>query len=187
MLCRWLLFHVRETATSDAASTKRDWKRHPQRLTLYQEIYFFQKYLIVHNTSAILWYTVLMKNKDQLSESIRGNTQFLVLAVLEGQAMHGYAIGREIARQSGSTIRIGEATIYPALHVLERDGFIAGEWITPEPDSSQRLTSGMARKVYRITPYGLEELNKRRAVWRTFSEAMNMVTGGKKDALPNAG
>src|SRR5215470_11166232 len=83
-------------------------------------------------------------------ELLKGNTPALVLAVLKDGPRHGYAIAREIERRSGNALKFKEGTLYPALHALEREGAITGQW--------EKVTGGRERKVYTITPAGLAEL-----------------------------
>src|SRR5580704_9405878 len=94
----------------------------------------------------------------QERELLKGNIQTLILAILEGQPLHGYGIAREIERRSNAGLSFQEGSIYPALKALERDGFIVSAWETPN--------SGPARKVYRLLPQGGGELQKRKASWR---------------------
>src|SRR6476469_543167 len=79
-------------------------------------------------------------------ELLKGNTPTLVLAVLKDAPLHGYGIAREIERRTNNALKCKEGTLYPALHALERDGHIKGEW--------QRKPEGGERKVYEITPSG---------------------------------
>lgn len=109
-------------------------------------------------------------------ELLRGNTPTLVLAVLRDAPLHGYAIAREINRRSGKALQFRQGTLYPALHALERDGLIDGDW---EIEGGER-----PRKVYRITEAGLGELTRRTQAWGQFSEAVNSVIGGALNEQP---
>jgi PadR family transcriptional regulator PadR len=100
---------------------------------------------------------------------LRGNTPTLVLAVLRDAPLHGYAIAREINQRSGQALQFKQGTLYPALHALERDGLIAGEW---EMNSGER-----PRKVYAITDKGLAELQRLVQAWSQFSTAVNAIIG----------
>jgi PadR family transcriptional regulator, regulatory protein PadR len=107
------------------------------------------------------------------AQLLKGNTPALVLAVLESGPRHGYAIAREIERRSDNALAFKEGTLYPALHALEREGLVAGDW--------ESTTGGRGRKVYRITPAGLAELERRRRTWRAFAAAVERVIGGSDD------
>ena len=97
-------------------------------------------------------------------ELLKGNTPTLVLAVLNDAPLHGYGIAREIERRTDNALICKEGTLYPALHALERDGHILGEW--------QRKTEGGERKVYTITPAGRLELEQRVRNWQIFAAAI---------------
>lgn len=112
---------------------------------------------------------------DSERELLKGNTPTLVLAVLNDGALHGYGIAREIERRSDNVLRFKEGTLYPALHALEREGLVESEW--------QSEANGRDRKVYRITPAGIAELQRRTQTWNTFSNAIERVIG----VQPNEG
>src|SRR5213594_3187500 len=103
------------------------------------------------------WKERLMVDTER--ELLKGNTPTLVLAVLRDGPLHGYAIARAIERRSagdppgGWALRCKEGTLYPALHALERDGLISGEW--------QREEGVRERKVYHLTPAGRAALEER--------------------------
>jgi len=107
-----------------------------------------------------------MTSEDE-RELLRGNTPTLVLAVLADAPQHGYGIAREINRRSGNALQCKQGTLYPALHALERDGMIVGEW-----DTSDR-----PRKIYTLTEAGHTELARRLKTWRTFTRIVADVTG----------
>ena len=103
-------------------------------------------------------------------EVLKGNTPTLVLAVLKDQPLHGYGIAREIERRSGNALKFKEGTLYPALHALEREGLITGEW--------RKESGGRDRKVYTITPAGLTALDRRARTWADFATAIHQVLQG---------
>jgi len=111
---------------------------------------------------------------DTERELLKGNTPTLVLAVLADGPMHGYAMAREIERRSDNALKFKEGTLYPALHALEREEFITGEW--------QRESGGHERRVYAITPAGLAAREQRTRTWRVFASAIGRVIGGETDA-----
>ncbi len=106
-------------------------------------------------------------------ELLKGNTPTLILTVLADGPQHGYAIAHEIQKRSGDVLQCKHGTLYPALHALEIEGLITGEWEHSQPERP--------RKVYRISETGTTELAKRLKVWREFSKAIDSVIGGKLD------
>ena len=100
----------------------------------------------------------------------KGDIPVLVLAVLAQAPAHGYAIARDIERQSGQRFKLREGSLYPALRVLEQDGLIKGGW--------EVQPSGPARKVYSLTKKGRAELAKRTQAWQRYAETVNRIIGG---------
>jgi PadR family transcriptional regulator PadR len=101
---------------------------------------------------------------------VRGTTPSLVLAVLRDGPMHGYGIAREIERRSGRALRIGEGTLYPVLHSLERSSWIVGEW--------RREEGSRDRKTYSLTPSGTDELDRRTSAWSRLATAIDTILVG---------
>jgi PadR family transcriptional regulator len=100
------------------------------------------------------------------AEVLKGHLDALVLAALEQEPAHGYAIIQHLRRRSDDVFRLPEGTVYPALHRLERDGLVKSRWTA---------ASGRRRRVYRLTRGGQEALAVRRLEWRTFSRAVEAV------------
>lgn len=100
------------------------------------------------------------------AEVLKGHLDALVLAALEAEPAHGYAVIQRLSRRSDGLFELPEGTIYPALHRLERDGLVKSRWTE---------ASGRRRRVYRITRAGRERLAVRRQEWRTFSRALEAV------------
>lgn len=103
------------------------------------------------------------------SELLKGSTKNLILAAVSKTEMYGYEIVKEIRDQSDDIITLGEGSIYPALHELEKLGFLTSRWESQEgtPD----------RKYYRITRKGKKLLEKAIGEWRIFSKAINQIYG----------
>ncbi len=80
-------------------------------------------------------------------EALKGHLDLLLLAVLEKGPAHGYAVIESLRSHSGGTFDLPEGTVYPALHRLEKDGLLSSHW-------SQ--DSGRRRRVYQLTPKGVE-------------------------------
>src|SRR5258708_35652976 len=96
----------------------------------------------------------------------KGDADFLIRALQEKRARHGYEIGKLIAERSEGVVRFHVASLYPLLYRLERRGWIKGEW---EP------TGGRRRRFYRLTATGRKTLASQRIRWRAFSGAMNRI------------
>lgn len=109
------------------------------------------------------------EESSQWSNLLRGNSQLLVLAVLRDGPKHGYAIAQEIRRRSGEELPFRQGTLYPLLHEMERDGFIASDW--------QITDAERPRRVYRLTLRGEAEYERLLARWKRFSAAVARLTG----------
>ena len=98
---------------------------------------------------------------------VKGDLPALVLAVLERQPLHGYGIAREVKRLSDDALTLKEATLYPALRVLEQDGLIVGQW---EPQEK-----GADRKVYTLTDAGAKEARRRTQELKNYAMLIHTV------------
>ncbi len=101
-------------------------------------------------------------------EALKGHLDLLLLAALQHEAAHGYAIAEKLRRQSNGTFDLPEGTIYPALHRLERSGLLASRWA--EGDTRRR-------RVYQVTRKGAKVLAQRQKEWRQFSRAVVGIVG----------
>ena len=101
-------------------------------------------------------------------ELLKGNTETLLLSMLEREPMYGYQIVKEMDQRSNGYFAFKEGTLYPALHRLERDNLVEGRW----RDSN---TGGVGRRYYYITARGIAALDQRLNEWRRFSQAMNAI------------
>jgi PadR family transcriptional regulator len=98
-------------------------------------------------------------------EALKGHLDPLILAVVEAEPAHGYAIIERLKRRSGGALALPEGTVYPALHRLEAAGLLSSSW----SDGSRR------RRVYRLTRSGRRELAGRRGEWKRFVDVMEAV------------
>ena len=103
----------------------------------------------------------------QQQELLKGNTDTLLLALLQKEPMYGYQIVKEVNQRSSGYFAFKEGTLYPALHRLERANLIEGRWAdTP---------TSVRRRYYFITDRGRQELKARQQEWQRFSRAMDSV------------
>lgn len=93
-------------------------------------------------------------NKDLVAAS----STPIVLAILAEGDSYGYAILQRVRELSGGRMAWTDGMLYPALHRLERLGYIAARWETAE--------SGRRRKYYAITPDGRRQLDAERSQWQ---------------------
>ena len=115
---------------------------------------------------------------DYISDLLRGSTDSLLLALVGESPKYGYSIIKEIEKRTEGELRFKEGTLYPALHRLEEDGLIMGEWVS---------VKGMERRYYSLTERGAEVLANRRRQWQQFSNAVDrIISPAVPDTLPNS-
>ena len=101
-----------------------------------------------------------------MNDLVRGRLELLILAVLGSAPAHGYRVIEELRRRSAGTFDLPEGSVYPALHRLERDGLLAGEWST---------ATRRRRRVYRLTRKGRSALERERKDWLLLAKAVTAV------------
>jgi len=110
-----------------------------------------------------------MKPEMLHRELKKGSAELMILSVLETQARHGYEIGRLIETRSAGQMKFHAASLYPLLYRLEERGWLVGKWIEK---ADQRR-----RRFYRLTAEGRRVLVQQRRTWKSFVEAMRLITG----------
>jgi len=88
----------------------------------------------------------MSKHKDRYqnrTEILQGTLDLLILQTLQWAPRHGYALSKAIRTNSGEILKVDTGSLYPALHRLERKGWVAAEW--KASDLGPRL------RVYRLT------------------------------------
>ena len=98
-----------------------------------------------------------------------GALDLLVLETLRAGASHGYALATRIREKSEEVLRVEEGTLYPALHRMERSGWISSEW--------GRTPSGRRARFYSLTRQGRARLREQRSAWVERIDAMRRVLG----------
>ncbi len=102
-------------------------------------------------------------------EALKGHLDMLVLAAVRAKPLHGYAVIDELRRLSGGTFDLPEGTIYPALHRLERLGFLESRWAAE---------GGRQRRIYQLTSRGQASLLEYQHEWLRFSKGVTGVLEG---------
>jgi DNA-binding PadR family transcriptional regulator len=102
----------------------------------------------------------------------RGSLELIVLHLLDAGEGYGYEIVTKLTTQSNGALGVTDGTLYPVLYRLERAGFVAVRWDTPE--------RGVPRKYYRLTDEGREELARLKGEWTAFASAMARLLGQEK-------
>jgi PadR family transcriptional regulator PadR len=102
-------------------------------------------------------------------QALKGHLDLLLLAVLADGAKHGYAVIDELRERSDDAFDLPEGTVYPALHRLDKAGFVTSEWSEVQ---------GRRRRTYRLTDRGRGALGDQRLAWDQFSDAVARVLKG---------
>ena len=101
---------------------------------------------------------------SETSNLIRGTLELLILRSISGAPRHGYEIVEWLHASSGGDLDLVEGTLYPALHRMERKGWIESSW---------GVTGQNRRaKYYRLTPDGEGQLVRQLARWTKHAEAV---------------
>jgi PadR family transcriptional regulator PadR len=98
---------------------------------------------------------------------LQGTLDLLILKTLSWGPAHGYAVARWIETLTGEVLRVGEGSLYPALHRLEERDWVESSW---QISSTKRRT-----KVYRLTPKGRQQLKTETGTWSQFVDAVAKV------------
>jgi transcriptional regulator len=101
------------------------------------------------------------KNRIEL---LQGTLDMLILTTLQWGPRHGHGIGQQIRAGSGELLQVETGSLYPALHRLERQGWLASEWKLSE--KNQRA------KYYRLTSAGKKQLLAEESKWKLLVRAI---------------
>jgi PadR family transcriptional regulator len=101
-------------------------------------------------------------------EPLKGHLDLLILAAVEPEPRHGYAVIEALRAKSAGVFDLPEGTIYPALHRLEKAALLASRWSKHE---------GRRRRTYRLTAAGRTALRRQADEWAVFSQAVGAIVG----------
>ena len=101
------------------------------------------------------------------SDTLYGTLNLLVLRTLAEAPLHGLAISRQIHADTDDAVKVEEGALYPALHRLERDGFVKGRWDVSE--------TRRRAKFYELTKKGRNHLEREVERWMSHANAVASV------------
>jgi transcriptional regulator len=101
-------------------------------------------------------------------ELLQGTLDMLILRTLLLGPAHGHEIAKHIQRTTEDVLQIEHGSLYPALHRLEKKGWLAAKWDTPK-DKNREF------KYYRLTPAGRKQLVEQEAKWAKLAYAIGRV------------
>jgi transcriptional regulator len=100
-------------------------------------------------------------------DTLQGTLDLLILKSLEREPNHGFGIALHIQTVSDGLLHVEEGSLYPALHRLERQKWIAASWKMTE--------NGRRARYYRLTPSGLRRLAEAAESWATLAKGVGKV------------
>ena len=104
------------------------------------------------------------------SDLLQGTLDMLILKIVALDAIHGYGIAQRIRQISKDVLRVQQGSLYPALHRLEKRGWLRAEWGEAE--------TGREAKFYRLTKTGRKQLEDESTNWDRLSAAISMIMRG---------
>ena len=97
----------------------------------------------------------------------QGTLDLLILKTLALEPLHGWAVSERLGQISREAFQVGQGSLYPALHRLERRGWIRAAWGVSENNRKARY--------YELTRAGRKQLGAESAAWRKLSAAVGQV------------
>ena len=98
---------------------------------------------------------------------IKGSVDLILLKMLHKRTMYGYEIIRTVNDLTDGEFEWKEGSLYPALHRLEIDKLIIGEWQVKDGERPRRY--------YKLTPKGVKALTAKTEQWNSFSATVNSL------------
>jgi PadR family transcriptional regulator, regulatory protein PadR len=101
------------------------------------------------------------------AELVQGTLDLLILKTVAQCPIHGYGIAQKILVTSKEILQVQQGSLYPALHRLERKGFVRSEW---KPSGN-----GPMAKIYSLTAAGRKQLQEEMRQWQRYTSAIGMI------------
>ena len=101
-------------------------------------------------------------------ELLQGTLDMLILRTLLFGPAHGHQIAKHIQRSTDNVLQVEHGSLYPALHRLERKGWVAAKWETAEGQKREF-------KYYRLTPAGKKQLAAEESKWKQLVHSISRV------------
>jgi PadR family transcriptional regulator, regulatory protein PadR len=106
---------------------------------------------------------------------LQGTLDVLVLKTLSWGPMHGYAVAQWIQQVTNDVLQVEEGSLYPALHRLERRGWVSSQWGLSE--------NNRRAKYYDLTAEGRRQLRAEANTWSQFSQAVGKVLAANSQTV----
>jgi PadR family transcriptional regulator len=101
------------------------------------------------------------------SDLLQGTLDMLILKIVALEPIHGYGIAQRIRQISKEVLQVQQGSLYPALHRLEKRGWVKAEWAASE--------TGRDARFYTLTRVGRKQLEEQRDNWDRLSGAISTI------------
>jgi PadR family transcriptional regulator, regulatory protein PadR len=101
------------------------------------------------------------------SDLVQGTLDMLILKILALEPLNGWAVSQRLKQISSDVLQVSDGSLYPALHKLEQQGWIAAQWKSSE--------NNRRAKFYSLTRLGRKQLEKESANWNRLSAAISGI------------
>ncbi|MGA7523198.1 MAG: PadR family transcriptional regulator [Acidobacteriaceae bacterium] len=108
------------------------------------------------------------------TDLLQGTLDMLILRIVALGPVHGYGISQRIRQISKEVLTVQQGSLYPALHRLEKRGWLAAEWGDSE--------NGRQAKFYRLSAKGRRQLVVEEASWNRLSQAVDLILRAGQEA-----
>jgi PadR family transcriptional regulator PadR len=113
--------------------------------------------------------SAMPKESSDRIELLQGTLDMLILRTLLFGPAHGHQIAKHIQRTTAEVLQVEHGSLYPALHRLERKGWISAKWEPAGKDLKREF------KYYRLTPAGKKQLLAEESKWKQMISAIAQV------------
>jgi transcriptional regulator len=107
------------------------------------------------------------------TDLLQGTLDMLILKIVALGPVHGYGISQRIRQVSKEVLNVQQGSLYPALHRLEKRGWLTSEWGDSE--------NGREAKFYKLSAKGRRQLATEEASWNRLSQAVELILGAASE------
>ena len=107
------------------------------------------------------------------TDLLQGTLDMLILKIVALGPVHGYGISQRIRQISKAVLNVQQGSLYPALHRLEKRGWLLSEWGDSE--------NGREAKFYKLSAKGRRQLLTEEASWNRLSQAVELILGAASE------
>jgi PadR family transcriptional regulator len=117
----------------------------------------------------------MLKDRPDRLNLVQGTLDMLILRTLRLGPAHGHDIAKHIQRTTDEVLQVEHGSLYPALHRLERKGWVTGQWEIARSRNREC-------KFYRLTAAGRKQLAREGSKWKQLTDAIARVMWPAEEA-----